>query len=320
MNGKKIIKTVLITFMMGLSVNAFSQSMNEAGDAFNKGIQQASAGNVDAAIDAYEKTVSIADQLGGEGMDLKFKAQQQLAKLYLNSGLNNYKAKKFSTAEKDLKKSAEYAEKVGDEKTLKTANAYVARVNYSFGLSLLKKNEVDQAMTNLNEALKYDPDYYKAYYGLALVYKAKDMPAEMENAVSKMIELGGDDTKYINRTKSVAEKFFLKEGSKALQAKNYETAVDYLNQSLKYGEPDANTYYYLAIANNSSGKPDAAIEAVEKGLQLEEGDKSNLYFEKAKAHEAKGNVTAACDAYKKVNSGPNQELAKYKIETELKCG
>lgn len=319
MTGRKIIVSIFTTLFVSIAFLATSQTINEAGEKFNAGIEKSSAGDVAGAIQAYQETIGVCDQLGEEGADLKQKSEKQLGVLYLKSGLTNYKAKKFSEAEKELKTASDYAEKAGDAKTKATANGYIARVNYSKGLGLLKKKEVDKAKAALDEVLKYDPKYYKAYYGLALVYKAKKDPDNLLMAVQKVTEMGGDDSKTINKTKSIAGKYFLSAGSKALKAKDYNKAITDLNESVNYITPKASTYYYLAIANNSTSKWDAAVEAAKKGLEIETEDKSNLNFELGKAYEGKGDKANACSAYKNVISGPNAEAAKYKVETELKC-
>ena len=62
-----------------------------------------------------------------------------------------------------------------------------------------------------------------------------------------------------------------------------------------------------------------AIEAANKALELNEGDKSDIYFEIGQAQEGKGNTAGACSAYKKVTGGNNIETAKYQMTTVLKC-
>ena len=97
------------------------------------------------------------------------------------------------------------------------------------------------------------------------------------------------------------------------------TAVKYINDSFKYAPGNADAYYYLAIAYNKTKEFAKAVEAANKAISKKEGDKSDIYFELGKALEATGDTAGACDAYKKVTTGPNVDVAKYQITQTLKC-
>lgn len=316
---QKSFPAILVFILLIFTTLGYSQSLNEAGEAFNSGIKAAGANDMELAIQSYTHCVGVCDQLGEEGAELKSKAEKQLGQIHLKLGLDQYKNKQFNEALKNLKASSKYAEIAGDAKTRATASSYVARVYYSSGMSKLKKKDYENAMTLFDKALSYDGKYYKAYYGKGLTYKLLNDPDNMKASFSKVFELAGNDTKTINKAKSSAYKYFLAAGTKKLQAGSFADAAILLEESTTYQSPDGNTCYYLALAYNGISSWDKAIDAAQKGLALEGSDQANLYFEMARAYEGKGDPGMACDTYKKVTSGPNAAAAKHKVSVGLKC-
>ncbi len=319
MKIKGIIKVFLVILISGVSLNSFSQTLNEAGDAFNKGIEATKAGNFEEAIQAHQKAIEIAEQLGAEGDDLKLKAMQQIAKQYLNAGIADYKAKDYNGAIKNFQQASQYAARVNDLDTQLKAENYLSVFYSSFGMTNWKKDQFDKAMDYFDKSLSIDPANTKSLLGVALVYKSQGKETEMKKAIDKLILTGPADDKYVSQGTQVAYKYYLAEGAKKIQGKAYTEAIDLFNTSMDYHDAEESTFYYLAIAYNATSNWDKALEAAEKGLKIADKNTSNLYFEKAKALEGKGDTAAACEAYKKVTDGPNVASAKYKIETELKC-
>ncbi|MDZ7742945.1 MAG: hypothetical protein U5Q03_14735 [Bacteroidota bacterium] len=319
MKFKGIIKLFLVILISGVSLNSISQTLNEAGDAFNKGIEATKAGNFEQAIQSHQKAMEIAEQLGAEGDDLKLKAMQQIAKQYLNAGIADYKAKDYNGAIKNFQQASELAAKVNDLDTQLKAENYLSVFYSSYGMSNWKKDEFGKAMDYFNKSLAIDPSNTKSMLGVALVYKSQGKESEMKKAIDKLILTGPADDKYVSQGTEVAYKYYLAEGAKKMQGKAYAEAIELFNTSMEYNDPEESTYYYLAVAYNASSNWDKALEAAEKGLKIADKNKANLYFEKARALEGKGDTAAACDTYKMVTDGPNLASAKYKIETELKC-
>lgn len=314
----KIMKSLLLSSLFFLATAVFSQTINDAGNLFNQGIQSTKAGNTQAAIDAFTATINMCEELGPECDDLKAKSIKQLGSLYFKAGIDSYKAKDYNEAIKNFKMSSQYAAQSGDTETKAKADNYLAVFYSSFGMSSWKKDDFDKAIDYFNKAIEADPSYSKTYLGMALVYKSKENDDKMKQYIDKCIEIGAGD-KYAEQAKDIAQKHFYSKAAKALQANNYPQAVEHLDTSLEYGTPDAATFYFYTLAYNGQAKWQQAIEAAEKALSMEMEDKSNLYFELGKAYEGAGNTEAACDAYKKVSGGDNLEVAKYKIEQELKC-
>ena len=312
-------KIFLLTIFIGLGMSTFSQTINDAGDEFNKAIQSAQDGNYSDALHSYKQTIAICDKLGDEGLDLKLKAEQQLPATYFNLAKSYYEAKKYNDAIPNFEESARYADEMGETKTGDAARTYLAGIYTSLGNSDLKAESYDQALEKYNKALSFKPEYYKAYYGMGLVYKKQDNLPMMKDSFDKLIALAGDDEKTIGAANNAAATAYLNAGAIALQGGKYSEAIENLNESVLYDNSEPKAFYYLSLAYNGSSKWDDAITAANKALEIQTEDKSDIYMEIGKANENKGDSAAACDAYKKVTGGNNVAAAKYQVEQVLKC-
>jgi len=316
MKRKKIIALMI---MISLAISSFAQTVDEAGAAFNQGLQFTKDLNYAEALKSFEQTIKICTQLGDDGMDLQLKAEQQLPGTYFNLAKGFFDAKNYNEAITNFEQAALYADKMGETKTADASRTYLAGIYTSLGNADLKNEALDQAIEKYNKALSYKPGYYKAYYGLGVVYKKQENLPLMKESFNKVISMAGDDAKTIGNAKDAATSAYQKAGALALQANKYGPAVDNLTASLEYNNTEPRTYYYLAIAYNGLSKWDDAITAANKALELQTEDKSDIYFELGKSAEGKGDAAAACDNYKKVTAGNNVAAAKYQVEQVLKC-
>ena len=220
--------------------------------------------------------------------------------------------------QKNITLSGEYADKISKPKSAAKARTYIAATYTAKGNADVKANKYDDALANFSKGLEYNPKYFKAYYGMAICYNKKDESAEMENAVKKVIELGGDD-KVVEKAKTLAANHYLNLSGTCIQKESYNEASMMAKKRIEYNAMEATAYYYQALANNNLGNFDQAISAIQTGMKAEQEDKSNLYFELGRAHEGKGETEKACEAYKGVVSGPNVTAANYQRTTVLSC-
>ena len=155
-----------------------------------------------------------------------------------------------------------------------------------------------------------------------MAYKGQEDLAKMRTNMDKALELGATNTKAaktLKKIRSIVSKAYIAEGGKMIQAGKFADAKVNLDIALEYNQKSKDTYYYLAVACNGLKSWDAAIDAANKSLALEKGNKSKIHFEIGKSFEGKGDAGAACAAYRQVTSGPNVEAAKYQMAIVLKC-
>lgn len=312
-------KIILLSSFIVLGITAMAQTINEAGEAFNQGIQFTKDNNYTEALKAYQNTITICEQLGDEGIDLKMKAEQQMPSTYYNLAKSYYEAKQYTDAIANFELSATWADELGEEKTADAARTYLAGIYTAIGNSDYKDEEFEKAIESYTKAISFMADYYKAYYSLGLTYKKQDKIAEMKTAMDKVLELAPADDKTATNAKSVTATTFLNEGAVALQKGAYTEAIEHLNVSLIYDEAEPKTHYYLAFAYQNIKDFDNTIASAAKAIELSYEVPGDAWFLIGQANEGKGDTAAACEAYKKVTDGPNVEPAKYQVTQVLKC-
>ena len=156
-----------------------AQDLATAADIFNQGIKYTSEENYKEALAAYEETIKICSELGDEGMELQVKAEQQLPGTYFKVAKGIFGEKKYTASIPYFEKSAEWAEKMGETKTIDACYTYLAGIYTAKGNTDLKNDKFDTALEKYNLAISYKEDYYKAYYGIGLVYKKKENLAHL---------------------------------------------------------------------------------------------------------------------------------------------
>lgn len=312
----------LLTFSL-LTAGLSAQTVQEAGEKYNEGAQFYQAKNYADAVTSFEEALKIADQAGPEAEGLKVNIENQLVNAYMRNGLDYYKEKNMEKAISELDKSTALAAETGNAEMEMKTRAITSKIYAAKGNGSLKEEKLDDAKSDYEKALELDFSNIDALYGLGLVYKSKGDMENMMKYMDQVIELGSSNPKTaenVANAKSAASVALLNEGAKALQNKESQAAVIYINDSFKYAPGDADAYFNLTVANIMAKNWDDAAAAANKALELKEGDKSGIYFQLGQALEGKGDPAGACAAYKNVTSGPNAEAAKYQMTQVLKCG
>lgn len=306
-----------------LSLGMFAQSIEDAGTKYNEGNEAMKAKQYASAVTAYEEALDIAKAVGFEADELKGNIEKQLMSAYYKNGLVNYKGRKYDVAIANLEKSLVLSKEQGNTEMQNKTITYIAKVRSTKGNSLLKAGKLDEAFAEYEMGLEIKPNCVNSFYGKGLVYKEKGDLDNMMVNMDEAIKYGAENpkaAKTVAKAKKAASKALVNEAAREIQKEHGKQAATFINDSFKYAPGDANTYYYLTIANNKSKQYVAAVTAANKALELEEGDKSNIYFELGKALSGKGDTGGACGAFKKVTGGDNADAAKYQIEQVLKCG
>lgn len=314
----KKLTTVLTALLIMLAMGISAQDLNDAGKAYNKAIELSKENKTYEAIEKYQKCADISAELGDVGEGLKVKAETQITSLYMKLGVDAYKAKTYDTAISLFKLSVKNADASGNEESSKKAKSYIATSLSAKGNNLYREKKYEEALNIFTEAIEYNPEYFKAYYGKAICYNKIGNTEGLEEAVSKVIELGGED-KTVEKSKNLAATYFLNLSGKAIQAESYREAAMFAKKCTEYNYLEPTAYYYQALSLNNFASYGDAIKAVEGGLKAEKGDQSNLYFELGRAYEGTGNTAKACEAYGKVTDGPNVGAAEYQRTTVLSC-
>jgi tetratricopeptide (TPR) repeat protein len=319
---------IKIFFMLAAIILAFSataQDVNQAADVFNQGNQAVKDNNYQLAIDKYQEAMEMAAQFGPEGEQIVAGAKTQIPALYYKIGVTDYKNKDIDKAIIEFEKAIESANEYNDPETAAKATDIIPKLYYSQGNSYYNDDKYTEALESFGKSAKLAPDYSRAYWGMALVYNKMDDTKKMKESFGQALELAETqgDTEMAQKVRSNASKLLQSEGAKKLQAQDWSGALMCLNATTEFEPDNAETYYYIALANNGLKKYDEAIAAADNGLEVaanENADfKAKFYYEKGNALKALGNNNAACEAYNNAKYGQFVQTAEYELNTVLKC-
>lgn len=316
---KKLAGLIVLAAFFATGLNA--QTRNEAIEAYNQGVGLMKT-DVQGAINSFEKSIQISEQVGDSAIDMRDKAAAVLPDLYYQLAYNFYTQKNVPQSLVASKNAIQVAEKYNNELVKDRAVTLATQLYTVQGNNYFKANQNEQALAAFDSALKVNPENTKLYLNKALVYRKMDNAALFSENIDKYIlNPGKNDTATLSQARKIAVDFYRLAGAKANQANKQQEALDLLNKAIQYGE-DKNVYYHLANIYNKQKKFDEAALNAQKGLDMETGsatDKAKFYYELAVAQAGKGDKENACSNFKNASYGSFVTAAKGQM-TNLKCG
>jgi tetratricopeptide (TPR) repeat protein len=323
MNMKVMRNVAGILFVSAIiCTNLNAQERNDVIAVYNEGAK-AMQTDIEAAIQAFEKVVTLSDQVGETADDLKEKAIKVLPGLYFKTAYNNLNEKKPATEIiKSAKRAAAAAEKYKSESNKENADKVLVQGYYTMGTEFFAAKDYENALLAFDSLLLINPGYLTAIYNKALIFRTQDNSEAFEGTIDSFLgklESGKND-EMGKQASALALEYFRAAGSQANQANNLDEALVLLNKAAKYGD-DKDLFYYFADVYNKQENFDGGAEYAQKGLALETGDaeaKAKFYFQLALAQKGKGDTTDACASFKNAMFGAFAEASKAE-RTNLKC-
>jgi len=324
MNISKIRNLATLIFTV-LAFTAFSQDINQAGEIYNAGNEAVKSNNFALAIEKYESAMKIAEKLGEEGEMIVINAQSQIPQLYYKIGVTDSQERKTEKAIGEFENAIEFGKKYNDPETIKKALEAIPKLYFAQGNDYYKTDDFDNALLSYGKAAEIAPDYSRAFWGLGLAYNKLDNTMQMRASFEKALQLAtaeGDDSMATKIAKT-AKKYLQASGAKKLQAQDWTGALVCLDASLSFDPDNADTYYYIALANNGLKKWDDASVAAEKGLNMSANQnveyKAKFYYEMGNALKGLGQNAKACEAFGNAKYGRFVDSAEYELTQVLKC-
>jgi tetratricopeptide (TPR) repeat protein len=317
---RKIAGILILSAAIGANLNG--QTRNDVINVYNDGAK-AMQTDVKASIDAFEKVITLSDQVGETAADLKQKAIQVLPGLYVKIASNCVTEKKPSQETiKAAKNAIAASEKYGSAPNKENATKILTQGYYNLGIELFTKKDFEHALLAFDSLLAINPGYQNAIYNKALIFRSQNNSAAFEENIDLYLEKvkSSNDSVKVKQASKMALEYFRASGSKSNQANKLDDAVTMLNKAAKYGE-DKDLYYYFADVYNKQKNFDSGIESATKGLALETGAaeaKAKFYFQIAMAQAGKGQTAEACESFKNSMFGAFAEPSKVQ-RNNLKC-
>lgn len=317
---RKIAGIIILSAFIGLNLNG--QTRNDVINVYNDGAK-AMQTDVKASIDAFEKVITLSDQVGETSADLKQKAVAVLPGLYVKLASNTISEKKPAQETiKAAKLAVAASEKYGSAANKENATKILTQGYYNLGTEYFTRKDTEKALLAFDSLLVINPGYQNAIYNKALIFRSQNNSAAFEENIDLYLEKvnSTNDSVKIKQASKLALEYFRGSGSKANQANKLDDAIIMLDKAAKYGE-DKDLFYYFADVYNKQKKFDSGIEYSQKGLALETGAaeaKAKFYFQIAMGQTGKGQTAEACESFKNSMFGPFAEPSKVQ-RANLKC-
>jgi tetratricopeptide (TPR) repeat protein len=300
---------------------SYAQTMEESVEARNKGAELMANGDIEGAITALEKCVEISKNVGSEADENRTVAEAALPGLYLQKADNVLSTKNYSAALKAFEEVLVVADKYKNNAIKEKVEKPMTEIYYVIGATAFQKNDIAEALKNLDIAISRDPDHAKSYYIKGVVYQKQGDEDKMAENYKSAIEKAdaNNDRNTSKNAKSTLSKYYFNKGISALQKKSYDAAITAFNQTVEVDDAFADAYFRLATCYNAKKDYDKAIANAEKALSIKTTDKDGIYFELGNAYMAKKDNGNACEAFKQVKADPYAANAKHQREVVLKC-
>ena len=238
-----------------------------------------------------------------------------------NAGLEAYKASNFSQARAKFAEAATGAESAGDAEIAQKSKNAAAQMDYKLGNAALKAENYEQALTHYKAGQAMFSGYVLNKYGEGLALKKL---GRIDEALTVWNEVAKSGNRKAGRTaeKAIRDHFYF-QASSAVSKKNptssdADRAVAALEASTQYLEPDADYYYYTAVAHNIRGNTSACITAANTALDMHRGsrtDKAKIYFVKGEALMYSGDTEGAKAAFANAAYGSYKASAEHYLNT-----
>jgi tetratricopeptide (TPR) repeat protein len=326
----KKMKFALLAVVCSMSLALFAQKPIDPVIAkFNDGVAKVNAGDFKTAIADFEEVLTLPETAEAKKNDLRNKAKTQLPVLYYQVANGLINQKKYEEAIPGLRKTVELADLYGNNgPTKEKAIKFLPQLLTGVGSQKLKEKDLPAALSNFNEAIKYDASYAKAYLGKGKVYADQFKEKDMLENLSKATELAkaAADQKTAERAQAYLGEFYVNQGNINLadvdpENPDYSPAIASFEKAVSYNPAAADAYYMLAVIWNKSVEFDKALGNCKKALESEtDATKiAAINYELGNAYFGNAEYPLACEAFNKALIGPFAEKAQAKKEKVPGC-
>ncbi len=319
----KMRSAVIALLLITISAAGYSQSLKEAQQLFNAGIQ-AKKEDPQTALQKFKECIEVSKAVGEEAQEVLSRAQSQLPVVYYYVGRDEYKAKNYDGMTNAFRKAIETGEKYNKTVVESKARQVLSQYFRNRGLQHYQQENLAMAKTYLDSAVYYYKESHKGHYYLAQVNLKQENEKQFRMHMAEAFALSeqNNDPKFRNKSQNVLRNFFLKKANDAMEEEAYQQTVNYADSALDYDSTASLAYYLKTQSHNSLKEYNQAIKAGNQALKYESGGdqaKAKIYYEIGNAYKALDNKSEACEAFRKAAYGDFKKRANYEIEEELDC-
>lgn len=214
---------------------------------------------VDKAILASISGFSQNTRDFAKGKPIELIDLEQMIKMSVNvTSYNPEMAQHHYSSGISLLKNNKAEEAISEfQKAIRLKPDYV-EAHIKLGQGYCLKNFYDLAINQFEEAIKLEPKHVEAHYWLGLAYGWKGINELAIQHLEEAIKLKPDDVSVLSNL-----------GHEYIKKGLYDTAINYLKEAIRLDPDDAYAHFKLGVAYDGKGLCDLAIEHLEDSILLE---------------------------------------------------
>lgn len=318
-------KSTLVIILFFITGAVFGQTYDDVVTKFNEAADNINKGEFASAITNLQDVLVMGATVGTEADDLVNKSKEQITVANYSLAINYMKQKDYENAIPYLEKTVELADAYNNNQDKKAkAVRYLPQLLVGVGTQHLKNNDTDVALEMFDKAIKYNPNYPKAYLGKGMILKSNYEEGAMLEAFQKAIDLGkaANDQACVMDAQKALGSYYVELGNSELEeidpaAADYSIIAEYYEKAISYDPMNSDAHFWLAGIANRMEEYEAAIEHAIKALETETlaVKISALNWELGIAYLSQNNpdMDKACEAFKNVTEGDYYEKAQEKM-------
>ncbi|MFQ5569535.1 MAG: hypothetical protein ACE5G0_07655 [Rhodothermales bacterium] len=245
-----------------------------------------------------------------------------------NAALEAAGAKNYTLAYQKYEEAARGARSAGDQDVVNSSNKVLSQLDRINGTRALKQGNFEVARGHFEKGIAHNPSYAPNYHNLGLALKNLDDLDGAIDAWKNAIEKGNASRTSKGRETARAAEKALREnlyyaassrlGKSNPSRADADAAITTLDASTAHIEPDADYYYYMAVARNVRGEYTQSIAMADKALDIHRGsrtDKAKIHFIKGEALMYQGDIDGAKASFANAAYGSYKASAEHYLQT-----
>ena len=177
-------------------------------------------------------------------------------------------------------------------------------------------------MSLYQQVLNVNKNYVLAYVAMAICQDSLRQHDAMLETITEGVKAArmANNLKVETDLRYMGLNYLKRKGQQELDAKQVDSALATFGKAIAIDERDAEIYLAMANIYSKRREYDRTVEYSDKALANAPGtmNKNQIFFLKAQALAAKGDVPGACESYKEAAFGEFKEAATHQMK-ELKC-
>ncbi|HLR31899.1 MAG TPA: tetratricopeptide repeat protein [Fodinibius sp.] len=324
---------LLVVFFIGLTTDVNAQDKRKAVQTYNKALELVESEDYEQAVSMFNQAMTQGEELGEEGQDIVERVRKQLPSTYYQMALveyrtfqNNKDLSSLNATISAFQEAGKVSEEYGSTQIAEKVPGVITQLMYNQALLQYQQENFQESLATLDQVIERNANYAKAYYQKGIIVKNME-GGSMEEALAlfdQAIEVGNqnNENQIVASAQEAASEELVYRGAQAIEASNYSSSIELLNQALEYNPSSVDAHYRLAEAYNGQQQWQEAANAAQKAIEISNGgrtDKAKTYFSLGTAYQGMGQRADACDAFTNAAFGSFKSSAEHKMEFELKC-